>query len=323
MRSAIPEVKVWTGLARERTMTSRQMEKTMPTVKSSDGVDLHYVDVGSGTPLVFVHEFAGDIRSWEAQLRFFARRYRCIAFNARGYPPSAVPADPKAYSQDRATDDIADVIRGLGLAPAHVVGLSMGAFAALHLGLRHAGLARSLVAAGVGYGAAPGKRDQFRAETDAAIARMRAQGMAEFGKTYAHGPTRLVFEETDPRGYAEFHNQLLDHSTDGSSLTMQGVQRERPSLFDLADGFAKMTVPTFIIAGDEDDPTLEPALYLKRTIPSSSLLVMPKCGHTMNLEWPDAFNRAVLDFITQVDAGAWRNRIPASLSGSIIAAQEK
>ena len=295
----------------------------MPTIRTDDGVALHYEEAGTGTPMVFVHEYAGDHRSWEMQLRFFSRRYRCIAYAARGYPPSEVPSDPKAYSQDRATDDIAAVIKGLGLGRAHVVGLSMGGFATLHLGLRHAGLARSLVAAGVGYGAAPGKTDQFRAEVDAAVARIRAEGMDRFGLTYSRGPTRLVFAEKDPRGYAEFQQQLCEHSTEGSALTMQGVQRMRPSLFDLADGFRQMTVPTLVIAGDEDDPTLEASLYLKRTIPSSALLVMPKCGHTMNLEDPDAFNRAVLDFVTQVDAGAWRNRIPESLAGGIIAAKEK
>jgi pimeloyl-ACP methyl ester carboxylesterase len=198
----------------------------------------------------------------------------------------------------------------------------MGAFATLHLGLRHPELARSLTAAGVGYGAEPGKRAQFQQESDAAIARIRAEGMAKFGMSYSRGPTRLVFAETDPRGFAEFQAQLCEHSTEGAALTQQGVQRRRPSLFDLKDGFSKLTVPTLIVAGDEDDPTLEPALYLKRTIPSSALLVMPKAGHTMNLEYPDAFNRAVLDFVTQVDAGAWKQRIPESLSGSIIAARE-
>jgi pimeloyl-ACP methyl ester carboxylesterase len=294
----------------------------MPMLTTDDGVSLHYEDVGSGAPMVFVHEYAGDHRSWEMQLRFFARRYRCIAFAARGYPPSEVPADPEKYSQDRATDDIAAVIKGLGLGPAHVVGLSMGGFATLHMGLRHPGLCRSLVAAGVGYGAAPGKAAQFHAETDAAIARIRAETMAVFGRTYGRGPTRLVFEEKDPRGYAEFVAQLCEHSTEGSALTMNGVQRRRPNLFDLRDGFSKMTVPTLVIAGDEDDPTLEASIYLKRTIMSAALLVMPKCGHTMNLEDPDAFNRAVLDFVTQVDGGTWRNRIPASLSGGIIAAKE-
>ncbi|HEV7266608.1 MAG TPA: alpha/beta hydrolase [Falsiroseomonas sp.] len=295
----------------------------MPTVRTDDGVNLHYEEAGSGKPMVFVHEYAGDHRSWEMQLRFFARRYRCIAFAARGYPPSDVPTDPGKYSQDRATDDIAAVIKGLNLGPSHVVGLSMGGFAALHMGLRHPALARSLVAAGVGYGAAPGKIAQFHAETDAAIARIRAETMAVFGRTYSRGPTRLVFQEKDPRGYAEFATQLCEHSTEGSALTMNGVQRRRPSLFDLQDDFAKMTVPTLIIAGDEDDPTLEASIYLKRTIMSSALLVMPKCGHTMNLEDPDAFNHAVLDFVTQVDGGTWRNRNPESLAGGIIAAKEK
>ncbi len=295
----------------------------MPTIRADDGVSLYYEEAGSGTPMVFVHEYAGDHRSWEAQMRFFSRRYRCITYAARGYTPSEVPSDPAKYSQDRATDDIAAVINGLGLGPTHVVGLSMGGFATLHMGLRHAPLCRSLVAAGVGYGASPEKMPQFHAETDAAIARIRSETMAKFGMTYSRGPTRLVFEEKDPRGYVEFQQQLCEHSTEGSALTMNGVQRRRPSLFDLKDGFSKMDVPLLVIAGDEDDPTLEASLYLKRTIKSSALLVMPKCGHTMNLEDPDAFNRAVLDFVTQVDGGRWTNRIPASLSGGIIAASEK
>ncbi|MBX9752766.1 MAG: alpha/beta hydrolase [Roseococcus sp.] len=293
----------------------------MPSIRTEDGVDLHYIEAGEGTPLVFAHEFAGDARSWEPQIRFFSRRYRCIAFHARGYPPSSVPTNPKSYSQDRATDDIAAVIKALNLAPAHVVGLSMGAFATLHLGLRHPHLARSLTAAGVGYGASPDKRAQFRAEIDGSVAKLRAGGIEKFATIYAHGPTRLVFEEKDPRGFAEFEAQMAEHSTEGSALTMLGVQRERPSLFELEAQFRQLKLPTFIIAGDEDDPTLEPALYLKRTITSSALLVMPKCGHTMNLEDPDAFNRALLDFITAVDSGAWKDRIPASMSGAIIAAK--
>jgi pimeloyl-ACP methyl ester carboxylesterase len=270
----------------------------MPTIRTDDGVDLHYEEAGSGTPLVFVHEFAGDHRSWEPQMRFFARRYRCVAFNARGYPPSGVPHEPAAYSQDRATDDVAAVIGALGLAPAHVVGLSMG---------------------GVGYGAAPGKRDQFRAEVDATADRIAAEGMWRMARTYGRGPTRLVFEEKDPRGYAEFLSQLGEHDTDGAALTMRGVQRERPSLFELEAGFRAMRLPTLIVCGDEDDPTLEPGLFLKRTIPTSALLVLPRCGHTMNLEDPDAFNRGVLDFLTWVDSGRWWARNPETLSGAIIA----
>ena len=71
----------------------------MPFVDSG-GVRLAYEETGRGYPVIFVHEFAGDLESWEPQLAHFARRYRCVAFNARGYPPSDVPSDPDAYSQE-------------------------------------------------------------------------------------------------------------------------------------------------------------------------------------------------------------------------------
>ncbi len=286
----------------------------MPIIRTTDGVSLHVEEAGTGTPIVFVHEFAGAAHSWEPQLRFFARRHRCVAFNARGYPPSDVPTDPAAYSQHRAADDIADVIRALDLAPAHVVGISMGAFATLHLGLRHPTLARSLVAAGVGYGSDPKDRHTFHADTDVTIARLRAEGMWSVSQTYGRGPARLQFEDKDPRGHAEFLSQLAAHSTDGSALTMGGVQRRRPSLYDLEAEFRALTLPTLVICGDEDDLTLEPGIFLKRAIPASGLLVLPKCGHTINLEEPDAFNRAVLDFLTAVEADRWPPRNPATVT---------
>src|SRR5215470_11219212 len=78
----------------------------MPHLTTDDHVRLYYEEVGSGVPVVFVHEFAGDYRSWEPQLRHFGSAYRCIAYNARGFPPSDVPGDGERYSQDRARDDI-------------------------------------------------------------------------------------------------------------------------------------------------------------------------------------------------------------------------
>ena len=85
----------------------------MPFITTDDGVKLAYEETGSGTPVVFVHEFAGDMTSWEPQLRTFGMRYRAIAYNARGYPPSDVPPTPASYSQDRARLDILAVLDGL------------------------------------------------------------------------------------------------------------------------------------------------------------------------------------------------------------------
>jgi pimeloyl-ACP methyl ester carboxylesterase len=280
----------------------------MPFVTAADGVKLYVEEVGSGTPIVLVHEFAGDHRSWEPQLRHFARRYRCITFNARGYPPSDVPSDGEQYSQDHARDDIRAALDGLAIAKAHIVGLSMGGFATLHFGLQYPERALSLVVAGCGYGAQPGKRAQFEQEVEATARMISSQGMAKAAEGYALGPTRVQFQKKDPRGWAEFAAQLAEHSSTGSSLTMLGVQRRRPSLYDLVDRMQRLAVPTLIVTGDEDEPCLEPGLLMKRSIKTSGLVVIANSGHTINLEEPDFFNRTCDDFFHQVESGRWSAR---------------
>src|ERR1700722_10775014 len=207
----------------------------MEHLTTDDGVKLYYEEAGSGTPVVFVHEFAGDIRSYEPQLRYFSRRYRCIVYNARGYPPADVPENCESYSQQRACDDIRAVLYGLKIEKAHIVGISMGGFAALHLGFAYPERALSLVVAGCGYGAEPGKRQQFADETARTATSIAEKGMAEVSKSYGSGPTRVQYRNKDQRGYAEFLAQLAEHSTLGSANTMRGVQARRPSLWDLVD----------------------------------------------------------------------------------------
>jgi len=280
----------------------------MPHLSTDDGVKLYYEDVGSGIPIVFVHEFAGDLRSYELQMRYFGQRYHCIAYNARGYPPSDVPKDGERYSQERARDDIRAVLDALKIDKAHIVGLSMGGFATLHFGFTYPERARSLVIAGCGYGAAPDKRASFAQEAEAAARGFETQGMAKAAEAYALGPTRVQFQNKDPRGWREFADQLKDHSTEGSALTMRGVQMRRPSLFDLVDRMKAITVPTLVMTGDEDWPCLEPGILMKRTIPTAGLVVMPNAGHTINLEEPVAFNRHLDDFFHSVDVGAWPMR---------------
>ncbi len=289
----------------------------MPYASTDDGVKLYFEETGSGTPIIFVHEFAGDHRAWETQMRHFGQRYRAITYAARGYPPSDVPDDVAKYSQARAADDIAAVLTHLGIAKAHVVGLSMGGFATLHFGFRHADRALSLVVAGCGYGAEKGQRDKFRAEVDAVAAFLDEQGIEAFAAKYAYGPTRVQFENKDPRGFAEFRQQLAEHSAIGARNTQLGVQKERPSLYDLEDQMKALTVPTLVLTGDEDWPCLQPALLMKQMIPTAALSVMPNCGHTINIEDPDQFNRLVGEFIVQVDSGRWPKRDPRAMANSI------
>jgi pimeloyl-ACP methyl ester carboxylesterase len=285
---------------------------------SVNGVHLYYEVTGSGYPLLFAHEFAGDYRSWEPQVRHFARRYQVITYNARGYPPSDVPEDVNAYSQEQAARDIVGLLQHLHMPQAHLVGLSMGGYAVLHVGLSHPSVARSLVVAGCGYGSVSSERERFQQDSGKIAARLQREGMPAVAEVYARGPTRVQFEDKDPRGWREFAEQLAKHSAVGAALTLLGVQGRRPSVYALEAQMRQLRVPTLIITGDEDEPCLEPGLFMKHAIPSAGLVVMPKSGHTINIEEPDSFNRIVSDFLTAVEAGKWGMRNPASLSASAI-----
>src|SRR5690606_25604470 len=156
----------------------------MPYV-ASKGARLYYEEHGSGRPIVFVHEFGADLREWEQQVRWFSREYRCIAFNARGYPPSEVPESADLYGYEYSADDILAVLDGLGIAQAHIVGLSMGAYATLQFGRRHPARALSLVAAGVGSGAPYEHRPLFKEQAEATAQRFLDEGSARVAEALA------------------------------------------------------------------------------------------------------------------------------------------
>ena len=112
--------------ASQGAVPSNQLEGSLLPIAHVNGVDLAYEEYGQGFPLIWVHEFAGSMESWLPQVNFFSRRYRVIVYNARGYPPSTVPADVAAYSQDHAVEDLYELLKHLGIKQAHVGGLSMG-----------------------------------------------------------------------------------------------------------------------------------------------------------------------------------------------------
>jgi pimeloyl-ACP methyl ester carboxylesterase len=290
----------------------------MSYMTTTDGIKLFYEDSGAGRPIVFIHEFSGDYRSWELQVRYFARRYRCITFNARGYPPSEVPDSVELYSQRRAVDDVLDVMDHLAIDRAHIVGLSMGGFAALHFGIHYGARALSIVVGAAGFGAEPEKTEQFRREVELVAKRFEDEGAQKFAPVYGSGPGREQYELKDPRGFQEFLTQLGEHSSKGSALTLRGVQGRRPSPFDLVPHLEKVTVPALIIHGDEDRPCLATGALLKRAMPSAGLMVLPKTGHTINLEEPALFNQALQDFFTQVESGRWLMRDKRSESAAVL-----
>lgn len=277
----------------------------MPTF-SANGVDLFYEVTGQGFPLVWCHEFGGDYRSWEPQVRFFSRRYQVITYCARGYPPSAVPEDLEAYSQDIAVEDLYLLLRHLGIDQAYLGGLSMGGSMVLNFGLAHPEMAKAMVVASAGSGSTD--PEAFRQNCQATADRLLAQGMEALTQGYAQGPTRVQLLRKDPKGYEEFYQGLLSHSALGSASTFRGVQGKRPSIFSLEDKLHHLRIPTLVLIGDEDEPCVEPAIFMKRHISTAGLAVFPKSGHAINLEEPDLFNRTVLDFLIAVEADRWPDR---------------
>jgi pimeloyl-ACP methyl ester carboxylesterase len=286
-------------------------------VTAPDGVPLHVEVTGTGPTVLFIHEFAGDHRSWQSQVDYLSPRYTCVAYAARGYLPSGVPPDPAAYSQDHAITDALAVLDAIGAGSAHAVGLSMGGFCALHLARLHPERVRSAVAGGVGYGAAPHRQAGFVRECDLIAAAFEEEGAAGVAPRYGVGPARVQFQNKDPAGHARFVEMLAEHSSLGSALTMRGFQGRRPSLYDFVDQFERMVTPVLVMVGDEDEGAIEASLMLKRAIPTSGLLMFPKTGHTLNLEEPELYNRALEDFLDRAGAGQWTARDPRSLVASI------
>ena len=285
----------------------------MPHISARDSVRLYYEEAGEGTAVVFVHEYAGDYRSWEAQMRRFSRSHRCITYSQRGYPPSDVPKDAAYYGQDIARDDVLALMDALKIGKAHVVGHSMGAYTALHVGINAPERCISVVAAGCGWGSTP---DVKQREAMKALAAETGKMFAEEGVTaaaakYADAPMRQAQKNKDPRGHAEFTKMLAEHSAEGHAQTMFNLQLKRPTLWEMEDKLKTFSPPLLVIVGDEDEPCIDGSVFLKRTAPTAGLLVIPRSGHNVPSEEPAIFNAALAELFASAEAGRWLAHKPA------------
>jgi pimeloyl-ACP methyl ester carboxylesterase len=285
----------------------------MPKISAADGVKLYVEEIGSGTPVVFVHEYAGDYRSFEPQLRYFCRQHRCVTYSQRGYPPSDIPSDPARYSQAIARDDVIAVMDALGIDTAHVVGHSMGAYTALHVGIRYPQRCRSVAALGCGWGSTPDpvKRAAMKALAADTGKMFAEEGIASAAAKYADAPMRQAFKHKDPRGYAEFARMLAEHSAQGHAHTMLNLQLKRPTLWEMEAELKQLSVPLLVIVGDEDDLCLDGSVFLKRTAPTAALMVVPRAGHTINSEEPAAVNSGLAELFAAAEAGRWLAHKPS------------
>ena len=232
-----------------------------------DGTALFYDEAGSGDAVLFIHEFAGNHRTWSAQMAALGTSHRCVAYAARGYPPSDVPESDAAYGQDISVADAIAVLDALNIERAHIVGHSMGAYTALHVGLRHPERCLSVAALGCGWGSHPDERETARGLCEDIAAMFREKPIAESAAAYARFPMRNTFEAN----------------------------------------LKKFAPPLLVLVGDEDHPCLDGSLFLKRTVPTAALQIVPRAGHTITMEEPAIVNAALNGLFAAATDGTWMN----------------
>jgi pimeloyl-ACP methyl ester carboxylesterase len=268
----------------------------MPYADSS-GVRLYYEEAGAGPAIILVHELASDLRQWSQQVAHLSARFRCVAYNARGYPPSDVPDEDEAYRYDRFVGDIGAVRESLNLPEVYLVGWSMGAYAALLYTLQHPDRVRGLVMSGVGSGSPAAETDAFRSDMRALAACFETQGAAAGAERIGDAANRQALKRNRPEAWDAFLADLSGHSAPGMARVCRNYQGLRPSLFDQAEAVSRCQVPALVIVGDEDGPCLETSGWLAQTMPQARLSTFAGTGHSPNLEHPDRFNREVEAFI--------------------------
>jgi len=273
----------------------------MPVFTSPGGISIHYEVYGEGVPLMFLHELSSDMRQWALQVSHFARRYQVITYNTVGYPPSDVAESPGAYTLDKQVEIARALLEYLACGSAHCVGISMGAHTSLGLAMAHSECVKSVVLVGGGSGSGS---PSFTEKCNEMATELEEQGMSAM-QQYSKGKNRRRFEMNDPLGYEAYFTAFSEHSVLGKANTLRGFQGQRPDWYTLEAELQTLQVPTLVVVGDEDDPCIQPALFLKRHIPASGLAIFPQCGHAPNAEEPAKFNQALDDFFAQVQAGRW------------------
>jgi pimeloyl-ACP methyl ester carboxylesterase len=273
----------------------------MPQAKASDGTSIYYEVEGNGPAIIFVHELAGTCHSFNMQVAAMKSRFQCITFNARGYPPSAVPSDVESYSQDIAASDIGAVLDAVGVKDAHVMGVSMGSAAALQFAIKNPSRVRSAILCSIGSGS-DAEPATYVANMEGMAARIEQNGMAQIQQNFTSSPPRLKLKEKNPAEFERFVAEISSFSVPGLVNTIRGVQKRRAPLYAHKDAIAALKIPALVVLGGIDAGCNKPSHFLQETLPGARLETLPDTGHGVNIEEPEKVNRMVIDFIDGVEA---------------------
>jgi pimeloyl-ACP methyl ester carboxylesterase len=242
------------------------------------GVKIYYEDHGHGPPILLSHGYSATCRMWNGQISALVARHRVIVWDMRGHGESDDPTDPRAYSEALTVEDMAALLRRCGIDRAVIGGLSLGGYMSLAFHLAHPEMTEALMLFDTG----PGFRNAEARRAWNERAEQRARDL-------------------EARGFAALDDS--DEVRMGKHRSAHGLAGAAPGMLAQADddhiiaGLDKIAVPTLVLVGAEDTHFLAAADYMARKIPGAVRVTIPGAGHASNLHQPDAFNRAVADFL--------------------------
>jgi pimeloyl-ACP methyl ester carboxylesterase len=245
-----------------------------------NGIEIEYQDGGHGAPVLLGHGYSATGRMWDGQRAALGHRHRIISWDMRGHGQTESPGDPRQYSTALTVGDMRALLQHCGVARAVIGGLSLGGYVSLAFYLAHPEMVRALVICDSG----PGYRN---AEARAA---WNARAYERATELEAKGLEALAGRSREMREAMGHHR-----SAQGLAHAARGMLAQEGS--EVIDGLATIKVPTLIIVGDQDQPFLAPCEYMAKKIPGARLEVIPGAGHSSNLDQPQAFNRALGDFL--------------------------
>jgi pimeloyl-ACP methyl ester carboxylesterase len=269
-----------------------------------NGIDINYEVHGDGTPLVLAHGYTATLEMWREQVPAFSAQYRLVIYDGRGHGKTSAPADMEAYSisRDYVADQLA-LLDHLGIEQAYAGGLSMGGMIAQEFAVQHPERVKALVLCDTGPGVSGVARspelaarfDQMRAVMQTVA---RTKGMGAIVDAMRSNPMRFVPQGPLPPGVASYVENMRNMSVDGYLGAGKALQEWPGVLQRLGD----VRAPALVLVGEKDH-LLGPSRVIHQRMPGSRFVLLRNCGHGSNIWRPEAFERAVLDFLSDVDAG--------------------
>ncbi len=263
-----------------------------------DGLHWEVRARGSGAPLLLLHGFLGRGSNWAAHATSFARDFRVVVVDLPGHGRSGIPSDPARASVERTADDLASILDRERLAPAHVLGYSLGARIALALAVAHPRSIRRLVLESPSAGIEdPDARRERRAADEARAGRIERDGMAAFIDEWEREPIFASYADLPPARATRLRADRLRNRPAGISASLRGAGQG--SMTPLFDRLAGITAPTLAIAGARDPAGRIRAEHVARAIPGARLAIVEAAGHAPHLETPATFRSLAHHFLKE------------------------